>query len=95
IQDSVMALRAQPIKQAFSRVPRLLRDLQAETGKTVRLEVSGEHTEVDKRVIERIGDPLTQMIRNAVDHGVESTERRMAAGKPAEGTIRLSAEQKG
>ena len=95
IQDSVMSLRAQPIKQAFSRVPRLLRDLEAETGKSVHLQVTGEHTEVDKRVIERIGDPLTHMIRNAVDHGIESADRRLAAGKPAQGTVRLSAEQKG
>lgn len=66
IQDSVMSLRAQPIQQAFSRVPRMLRDLSAETGKTVRLEVSGEGTEVDKTVIERIGDPLTHMIRSTL-----------------------------
>lgn len=95
IQDNVMSLRAQPIKQAFSRVPRMLRDLMAETGKKVVLETSGEMTEVDKGVIEKIGDPLTHMIRNAVDHGIESAEERIAAGKPAEGTIRLSAEQKG
>ena len=95
IQDTVMSLRAQPIKQAFSRVPRMLRDLSAETGKQVVLETTGELTEVDKGVIEKIGDPLTHLIRNAVDHGIESAERRLAAGKPAEGTIRLSAEQKG
>jgi two-component system chemotaxis sensor kinase CheA len=95
IQDTVMSLRAQPIKQAFSRVPRMLRDLSAETGKQVVLETSGENTEVDKGVIEKIGDPLTHMIRNAVDHGVESAEKRLAAGKPAVGTIKLSAEQKG
>ena len=95
IQDSVMSLRAQPIRQAFSRVPRMLRDLSAETGKQVQLEVTGEGTEVDKTVIEKIGDPLTHMIRNAVDHGIESPEARVAAGKPAVGTIRLSAEQKG
>lgn len=95
IQDSVMGLRAQPIRQAFSRVPRMLRDLSAETGKQVQLEVTGEGTEVDKTVIEKIGDPLTHMIRNAVDHGIESPEARVAAGKPAAGTIRLSAEQKG
>lgn len=95
IQDNVMSLRAQPIKQAFSRVPRMLRDLSAETGKKVILETIGEMTEVDKGVIEKIGDPLTHMIRNAVDHGIESAEERIAAGKPAEGTIHLSAEQKG
>jgi two-component system chemotaxis sensor kinase CheA len=95
IQDNVMSLRAQPIKQAFSRVPRMLRDLSAETGKQIALEVSGETTEVDKGVIEKIGDPLTHMIRNAADHGIESPEERAAAGKPREGTIRLSAEQKG
>ncbi|MFV0623230.1 chemotaxis protein CheA [Sphingomonas sp. ac-8] len=95
IQDNVMSLRAQPIKQAFSRVPRMLRDLSAETGKQVLLETIGEGTEVDKGVIEKIGDPLTHMIRNAVDHGIESPEERLAAGKPGEGTIRLSAEQKG
>lgn len=95
IQDNVMSLRAQPIKQAFSRVPRMLRDLSAETGKQIALEVTGETTEVDKGVIEKIGDPLTHMIRNAADHGIESPDEREAAGKPREGTIRLSAEQKG
>jgi len=95
IQDGVMGLRAQPIAQAFNRVPRMLRDLETGTGKAIRLEVSGEQTEVDKRVIERIGDPLTHMIRNAADHGIESAERRRAAGKPDQGTILLSAEQKG
>lgn len=95
IQDNVMSLRAQPIKQAFSRVPRMLRDLSAETGKTIELETVGETTEVDKGVIEKIGDPLTHMIRNAADHGLESTEERIAAGKSPAGTIKLSAEQKG
>lgn len=95
IQDTVMSLRAQPIKQSFSRVPRMLRDLATETGKLVTLETTGEMTEVDKGVIEKIGDPLTHMIRNAVDHGIESPAARIACGKPPEGTIRLSAEQKG
>jgi two-component system chemotaxis sensor kinase CheA len=90
-----MSLRAQPIRQAFSRVPRMLRDLSVETGKTINLETYGETTEVDKGVIEKIGDPLTHMIRNAVDHGLEGAEERIAAGKPVEGTIKLSAEQKG
>ncbi|BCA58924.1 chemotaxis protein CheA [Sphingomonas sp. HMP6] len=95
IQDNVMSLRAQPIRQAFSRVPRMLRDLGAETGKQVVLEINGETTEVDKGVIEKIGDPLTHMIRNAMDHGIERPADRIAAGKPAEGHITLSAEQKG
>nr|WP_294815838.1 chemotaxis protein CheA [uncultured Sphingomonas sp.] len=95
IQDNVMSLRAQPIKQAFSRVPRMLRDLSVETGKQIELETVGETTEVDKGVIEKIGDPLTHMIRNAADHGLESTEERLAAGKSPVGTIKLSAEQKG
>ncbi len=95
IQDNVMSLRAQPIRQAFSRVPRMLRDLGVETGKQVILEISGETTEVDKGVIEKIGDPLTHMIRNAMDHGIERPDERLAAGKPAEGLITLSAEQKG
>ena len=95
IQHTVMSLRAQPIRQAFSRVPRMLRDLCEATGKAVQLEISGESTEIDKGVIEKIGDPLTHMIRNAVDHGIESADVRTAAGKPPGGTIRLSAEQKG
>ena len=95
IQHTVMSLRAQPIRQAFSRVPRMLRDLCEATGKAVQLSISGESTEIDKGVIEKIGDPLTHMIRNAVDHGIESASERTAAGKPPEGTIRLSAEQKG
>jgi two-component system chemotaxis sensor kinase CheA len=95
IQDTVMSLRAQPIRQAFNRVPRMLRDLTGETGKQVVLETQGETTEVDKGVIEKIGDPLTHLIRNAVDHGIESPEDRLRAGKPAQGTIRLSAAQKG
>ncbi|GGB74113.1 chemotaxis protein CheA [Blastomonas aquatica] len=95
IQDNVMSLRAQPIRQAFSRVPRMLRELCSATSKDVALEVSGETTEVDKSVIEKIGEPLTHMIRNAIDHGIESTEERIAKGKPAQGRLQLSAEQKG
>lgn len=95
IQDNVMSLRAQPIRQAFSRVPRIVRELCAATHKQVNLEVQGEGTEVDKSVIEKIGEPLTHMIRNAIDHGLESPEERLAAGKDPVGTVRLSAEQKG
>ena len=94
MQDAVMAMRAQPVKTAFARVPRLLRDLEIETGKSVRLEVSGEATEVDKTVVDRIGEPLVHLIRNAVDHGLESPADRAAAGKPEQGCIRLSAEHR-
>ncbi len=91
IQDSVMAIRAQPVKPVFQRMSRTVREVAAITGKSVRLVVEGENTEVDKTVIERLTDPLTHMIRNAVDHGVESPEKRAAAGKSEEGTLRLSA----
>ncbi len=91
IQDSVMAIRAQPVKSVFQRMPRLAREVAAMTGKPVRLVTEGEGTEVDKTVIERLADPLTHMIRNAIDHGLESPEARAAAGKPAEGLVRLTA----
>ena len=91
IQDSVMAIRAQPVKSVFQRMPRLVRELAAMTGKSVRLVSEGEATEVDKTVIERLTDPLTHMIRNAIDHGIEKPETRIAVGKPEEGVVRLSA----
>lgn len=94
IQESAMSIRAQPIGSVFSRVPRILRDLAGSTGKHVRLDLIGETTELDKTVIERLGEPLTHLIRNAVDHGIEDTEARIAAGKPAEGTLTLSAEHR-
>lgn len=94
IQESAMAIRAQPIGSVFSRVPRILRELASSTGKHVRLEVSGESTELDKTVIERLGEPLTHLIRNAVDHGIEQADERIAAGKTAEGTLTLSAEHR-
>lgn len=91
LQESTMAIRAQPMKTVFSRVPRIIRELEVGTGKRVRLEVDGEMTEVDKTVVERIGEPLTHLIRNAVDHGLETPSERVAAGKPEEGVVRLSA----
>ncbi|MDJ0276100.1 chemotaxis protein CheA [Sphingomonas sp. 2R-10] len=91
LQESTMAIRAQPMKTVFSRVPRIVRELEGETGKRVRLEVDGEMTEVDKTVVERIGEPLTHLIRNAVDHGLEMPDVRVANGKSAEGVVRLSA----
>lgn len=95
LQDCAMALRAQPIRSVFSRVPRIVRELESETGKRVTLTVEGESTELDKTVIERIGEPLTHLIRNAIDHGLEQVEERIAAGKAPEGNVRLSAEQRG
>jgi two-component system chemotaxis sensor kinase CheA len=94
IQEHAMAFRAQPISSVFGRVPRLLRELAASTGKHVRLAVSGESTELDKTVIERLSEPMTHLIRNAVDHGIEPPEERRAVGKDPEGTLTLSAEQK-
>jgi len=95
IQESVMAIRAQPVKSVFQRMPRLVRETAAMTGKQVRLVTDGEATEVDKTVIERIADPITHMIRNAIDHGLESPEDRVAAGKSPEGTVRLAALHRG
>ncbi len=91
IQDSVMAIRAQPVKSVFQRMPRLVREVAAQTGKSVRLVTEGEGTEVDKTVIERLSDPLTHMIRNAIDHGLEKPEVRRAAGKPEEGQLKVAA----
>ncbi|PKR89528.1 chemotaxis protein CheA [Pleomorphomonas diazotrophica] len=95
LQECVMAIRMQPVKSVFSRMPRLVRDVGHKTGKDVRLEMAGEQTEVDKTVVEELADPLTHMIRNAVDHGIEDAAERLAAGKPAEGVIRLSAQHAG
>ncbi len=91
IQDSVMAIRAQPVKSVFARMPRLAREVAAMTGKQVRLTSEGEATEVDKTVIEHLADPLTHMIRNAIDHGLETPEIRRSVGKPEEGTVKLQA----
>ena len=91
IQDSVMMIRAQPVKPLFQRMARIVREASAGVGKEVRLIAEGEATEVDKTVIERLAEPLTHMIRNAVDHGLEAPEARQAAGKPRDGVITLSA----
>ena len=95
LQDAVMAIRAQPVKSVFSRMPRLVRELATKTGKKIKLETIGEATEIDKTVIEQLSDPLTHMIRNSADHGIEVPEKRRSLGKPEIGTIRLSAEQAG
>lgn len=91
IQESVMAIRAQPVKPLFQRMTRIVREAAQATGKPARLRAEGEATEVDKTIVERLADPLTHMIRNAVDHGLESPENRAKAGKPAEGVVRLAA----
>ena len=91
IQESVMMIRAQPVKSLFQRMSRIARESSAAIGKPVRLITEGEATEIDKTAIERLADPLTHMIRNAVDHGLEQPEVRRAAGKPEQGEIRLSA----
>ena len=91
IQEGVMAIRAQPVKPLFQRMSRIVRELTDATGKSVRLRTEGEATEVDRTVIERLADPLTHMIRNAVDHGVETPEVRAAAGKASQGEVKLSA----
>jgi two-component system chemotaxis sensor kinase CheA len=95
IQDGVMAIRAQPVKSVFQRMPRLVREVAAMTKKSVRLVTEGEGTEVDKTVIERLGEPITHMIRNAIDHGLETPEERITAGKSPEGTVRLIALHRG
>jgi len=91
MQERVMAIRMLPIGNAFNRFPRLVRDLSAKSGKAIELLMSGEETELDKTLIEAIGDPLTHLVRNSADHGLETPEKRVAAGKPKQGTIRLNA----
>ena len=95
MQVAVMKMRMQPIKKIFSKFPRLVRDMTNALGKDVNLIISGEHTEVDKSVIERIGDPLVHIIRNAIDHGIEQIDERLLKGKPERGTIEINAYQKG
>jgi two-component system chemotaxis sensor kinase CheA len=95
LQDAVMSIRMIPMAVVFNRFPRMLRDLAAKLGKEIELKTSGEATELDKGLIEKITDPLNHLIRNSVDHGIELPEKRIAAGKPARGTIFLSASHQG
>ena len=95
LQLAVMKTRMQPVKKVFSKFPRMVRDLSRELGKDMELLISGEETELDKSVIEEIGDPLVHLIRNSVDHGIEDKETRKLNGKPERGTIRLGAEHEG
>ncbi len=94
IQEGVMAIRAQPVKPLFQRMARIVREVTGTTGKKVNLVTVGESTEVDKTLVERLSDPLTHMIRNAIDHGIEDSERRVEVGKDATGVIQLSAEHR-
>lgn len=94
IQDSVMAIRAQPVKPVFQRMGRIVREIADMTGKSVKLVTEGENTEVDKTVIDKIAEPLTHMIRNAVDHGLEGPEKRTELGKNPEGILKLSAKHR-
>ncbi|MGY3039496.1 two-component system chemotaxis sensor kinase CheA [Rhodanobacter sp. TND4EL1] len=95
LQEAVMRIRMLPIGSVFNRFPRLVRDLEHKLGKQVRLELHGEQTELDKTVLEKIGDPLVHLVRNAIDHGLETPETRRAAGKPEAGTLRLDAYHEG
>lgn len=95
LADAATAIRAQPLKVVFSRFGAIVRDLEKSTGKRVRLEVEGEATEIDKTVVERLSEPLTHLIRNSIDHGIESPEKREAAGKDPVGRLSLRAEQRG
>ena len=91
VRDSALSLRMVQIGGTFSRFNRVVRDVSKELGKDIRLEISGEETELDKTVVEKISDPLTHLVRNSMDHGIESAEVRIARGKPAYGTLKLNA----
>ncbi len=95
LHDSTLNVRMLPLATIFSLYPRVVRDAATSCGKNVRLKISGEKTELDKRILEQISDPLLHIIRNCVDHGIEIPSERVAAGKPEQGTVKLSAEQRG
>jgi two-component system, chemotaxis family, sensor kinase CheA len=95
LQNAVMKTRMQPIGRLFQKYPRVARDMARQLGKNVELVLDGEETELDKTMIEELGDPLIHLVRNAVDHGLESPEERRAAGKPETATVKLSAQQLG
>jgi two-component system chemotaxis sensor kinase CheA len=95
LQEAVLAIRMLPISNVFQRFPRVVHELSARLGKKVELKVFGEGTELDRGLIEKISDPLTHLVRNAIDHGLEKPDVRLAAGKPAVGTVTLRASQRG
>ena len=92
LQEQVMKSRMLPIESVFNRLPRVVRDVAGKQGKQIDLVIDGKDTELDRSVIEEIGDPLLHLIRNAVDHGIETPAERVARGKPTAGRLRLSAE---
>ncbi len=95
LQENIMSIRMMPISFSFNRFPRLVRDLSSKLGKEVQLRLLGENTELDKTVMEKIGDPLVHLVRNALDHGLETPDVRVASGKPASGTLTLNAYHEG
>ena len=95
MQLAVMKMRMQPLKKVFGKFPRLIKEISSSIGKDVELRISGEETEVDKSVIEQIGDPMVHIIRNSIDHAIEPREVRVAMGKPDKGVISINASQKG
>jgi two-component system chemotaxis sensor kinase CheA len=95
LQESVMRLRSMPVSQVFNRFPRLVHDLSRQLGKRVELRLHGQTTEIDKTVLERLGDPLVHLVRNSLDHGLEGPEERAAAGKAETGVLEMSATHRG
>ena len=95
LQEQTMSIRMLPVDNAFQRIPRIVHDLSIAQGKDVELELSGKSTELDKTVLEKIGDPLVHLVRNAIDHGIESPEVRVSAGKPKQGVISIKATHEG
>src|SRR5690606_21524919 len=91
LHDAVMKVRMVPVERVFNRFPRMVRDLSKELNKEIKLQMLGEETEVDRTVIDEIGDPLIHIIRNSIDHGIEMPEERIKLGKPKEGTVILKA----
>ena len=94
LQSSIMSIRMIPVGTVFNKFPRVVRDLAKAKNKDIELKISGEETNLDKTIIEQIGDPLVHLIRNGVDHGIESPEDRKSSGKPSSGTLELRAFQK-
>src|SRR5690606_1236433 len=89
LQEGVMRTRMQPIEHVWSKMPRVVRDLSRSLGRDVRIEMTGGDTELDRSLLEAVKDPLTHLVRNAVDHGIEDPERRRADGKPGQGVVTL------